>query len=297
MHILLVEDDLDLGPALLAALKAEGMSAQWVRRAADARAALGPEVDLVLLDRALGGQEGLDLLRHWRMKRITTPVIVITARSALTDRLEGLDEGADDYLVKPFEIPELLSRVRAVHRRHRQQASELWELGELTVSPRSHQAWLKGELLALSAREFQLLLLALAKDSSTVVPKQVLGQLLEPLGDTGGCGHRRGAPVQPAPQDRRRAHPHRARRGLPAQTMRRPASLQGRLLRVLLLAVVLVAAVLVGLDYLAFRSGISDRVAQRSAAEALGEALADVDEPVAAAIVRATELQFNRYAT
>ena len=76
--------------------------------------------------------------------------------------------------------------------------------------------------------------------------------------------------------------------------MKRQTSLQGRLVRVLLLAVVLVAAVLVGLDYLAFRSGISDRVAQRSAAEALGEALADVDEPVAAAIVRATELQFNR---
>ena len=90
MHILLVEDDLNLGPALLAALKAEGMSAQWVRRAADARAAMGPEVDLVLLDRALAGQEGLDLLRHWRTRRVATPVIVITARSALTDRLEGL---------------------------------------------------------------------------------------------------------------------------------------------------------------------------------------------------------------
>ena len=182
MHILLVEDDLDLGPALLAALKAEGMSAQWVRRAADARAAMGPEVDLVLLDRALASQEGLDLLRHWRSRRIATPVIVITARSALTDRLEGLDEGADDYLVKPFEIPELLSRVRAVHRRHRQQASERWDLGDLTVSPRSHQAWLQGQLLALSAREFQLLV-ALAKDTDAVVPKQVLGQLLEPLGD------------------------------------------------------------------------------------------------------------------
>ena len=182
MHILLVEDDLDLGPALLAALKAEGMSAQWVRRGADARAAMGPEVDLVLLDRALAGQEGLDLLRHWRTRRIATPVIVITARSALTDRLEGLDEGADDYLVKPFEIPELLSRVRAVHRRHRQQASERWDLGDLTVSPRSHQAWLQGQLLALSAREFQLLV-ALAKDTEAVVPKQVLGQLLEPLGD------------------------------------------------------------------------------------------------------------------
>jgi len=182
MHILLVEDDLDLGHALLAALKADGMSAQWVRRATDADASLGPEVDLVLLDRALAGREGLDLLRRWRARRIDTPVIVITARSALTDRLEGLDGGADDYLVKPFEIPELLSRVRAVHRRHRQQASEHWELGALTVSPRSHQAWLNGELLGLSAREFQLLM-ALAKDSGAVLPKQVLGQLLEPLGD------------------------------------------------------------------------------------------------------------------
>lgn len=182
MHILLVEDDLDLGPALLAALNAEGMSAQWVRRAGDARAAMGPEVDLVLLDRALAGQEGLDLLRDWRARQCTTPVIVITARSALPDRLEGLDEGADDYLVKPFEIPELLSRVRAVHRRHSRQASEQWELGDLSVSPRSRQAWLHGELLALSAREFQLLL-ALAKDTDAVVPKQVLGQLLEPLGD------------------------------------------------------------------------------------------------------------------
>lgn len=182
MHILLVEDDLDLGSALLTALKAAGISAQWVRRAADAQAALGPEVDLVLLDRALAGQDGLDLLRHWRNKRITTPVIIITARSALTDRLEGLDEGADDYLVKPFEIPELLSRVKAVHRRHRQQASELWELGDMTVSPHSHQAWLQGEVLPLSAREFQLLL-ALAKDTGKVVSKQVLAQLLEPLGD------------------------------------------------------------------------------------------------------------------
>ncbi|WP_374484836.1 response regulator [Zoogloea sp.] len=182
MHILLVEDDLDLGPALLAALKAEGMSVQWVRRVADARNALGPEVDMVLLDRALADQDGLDLLRQWRARRIATPVIVITARSALTDRLEGLDQGADDYLVKPFEIPELLSRVRAVHRRHRRQAGEMWHLNGLTVSPHSHQAWLDGEAVPLSAREFQLLM-ALAKEAGTVVPKQVLGQLLEPLGD------------------------------------------------------------------------------------------------------------------
>lgn len=182
MHILLVEDDLDLGPALLAALKAEGMSVQWVRRVADARNALGPEVDMVLLDRALADQDGLDLLRQWRARHIATPVIVITARSALTDRLEGLDQGADDYLVKPFEIPELLSRVRAVHRRHRRQAGEMWHLNGLTVSPHAHQAWLDGEAVPLSAREFQLLM-ALAKEAGTVVPKQVLGQLLEPLGD------------------------------------------------------------------------------------------------------------------
>ncbi len=182
MHLLLVEDDLDLGAALLAALRAEGASVQWVRSAEQADAALGPEVDLVLLDRGLPGQDGLALLRRWRARQLAVPVVVITARAALADRLQGLDEGADDYLVKPFEVTELLSRVRAVHRRHRQQASDRWQLGALVVAPRSHQAWLDGEPLPLSAREFQLLL-ALARDPGAVVSKPLLGQLLEPLGD------------------------------------------------------------------------------------------------------------------
>lgn len=182
MHILLVEDDLDLGQGLLAALQAQGLSCQWVRRASDARAAMGPEVDLVLLDRALPDREGLDLLREWRATRLSTPVIVITARASLPDRLAGLDGGADDYLVKPFEMPELIARLWAVYRRHHRQASEAWTLGSLTLAPRAHQAWLDGQEIALSAREFQLLA-ALARDPGVVVSKSALGQLLEPLGD------------------------------------------------------------------------------------------------------------------
>ena len=103
MHVLLVEDDLDLGPALLSALRQEGLTCLWVRRAADAQAALGAEVDMVLLDLALPDGEGLSLLRQWRSRELTVPVIVITARSTLDDRLSGLDGGADDYLVRPPE--------------------------------------------------------------------------------------------------------------------------------------------------------------------------------------------------
>lgn len=182
MHLLLIEDDLDLGAALLAVLRAEGLSVQWVRRLQQARAAWQPEVDLVLLDRMLGDGDGLQLLREWRGRGIATPVIMITARSALPDRLDGLREGADDYLVKPFEMTELIARVWAVWRRHHRQAAERWTIGALGLDPRACRVWLDGHELALSAREFQLLLM-LARDPTRVVSKQDLGQGLEPLGD------------------------------------------------------------------------------------------------------------------
>src|SRR5712672_1532903 len=110
MHILLVEDDLDLGRALLQALKAEGITSEWVRRAADARARLEGEVlDCVLLDVSLPDGTGFDLLSGWRRSGITVPIIIITARSGLDERLAGLDGGADDFLVKPFATAELVS--------------------------------------------------------------------------------------------------------------------------------------------------------------------------------------------
>ena len=183
MHILLIEDDLDLGRALQAALKVEGLSSEWLRRAADAPASVDPAVvDCVLLDLTLPDGSGFDLLARWRAANNPVPVIVITARGAVEDRLRGLDGGADDFVVKPFATAELVSRIRAVLRRSARQTSERWTLGNLTIEPRSHRAARAGEPLELSPREFQLLL-ALARDAGTVVPKGVIAQRLEPLGD------------------------------------------------------------------------------------------------------------------
>lgn len=183
MHILLIEDDLDLGRALQSALKVEGLTSEWLRRAVDAPAMVDADtIDCVLLDLTLPDGSGFDLLTRWRARGQQVPVIVITARSAVQDRLAGLDGGADDFVIKPFATAELMSRIRAVLRRSARQASERWVLGDLVIEPRRHAARLGGEALDLSPREFQLLL-ELAREPSAVVPKGVLAQRLDPLGE------------------------------------------------------------------------------------------------------------------
>ncbi|KRC29426.1 response regulator [Acidovorax sp. Root219] len=183
MHILLIEDDLDLGQALLQALQLDGFTVQWLRSAA----ATPPvpdadEVDAVLLDLTLPDGHGMVLLRRWRRAGMALPVIVITARTALQDRIDGLDGGADDYVLKPFHVPELLSRLHALLRRSARQTHGEWTLGALRIAPRRHEAWLQEVPLALSPREFRLLL-ELAREPGTVIAKNVLAQRLEPLGD------------------------------------------------------------------------------------------------------------------
>ncbi len=183
MHILLIEDDLDLGASLVRALQQDGFTVQWLRRAHDAPLQLDdPGCSAVLLDLGLPDGSGMELLRRWRRAQAAAPALVITARSALQDRLGGLDAGADDYLVKPFDIPELLARLRAVLRRTAAQSGEQWQFGALSVWPRKCQAQLGGQPLELTPREFQLLL-ALAQGGGDVVPKRTLAQRLEPLGD------------------------------------------------------------------------------------------------------------------
>lgn len=183
MHILLIEDDLDLGASLVRALQQDGFTVQWLRRAHDAPLQLDdPGCSAVLLDLGLPDGSGMELLRRWRRAQAGAPVLVITARSALQDRLGGLDAGADDYLVKPFDIPELLARLRAVLRRTAAQSGEQWQFGALSVWPRKCLAQLGGQPLELTPREFQLLL-ALAQGGGDVVPKRTLAQRLEPLSD------------------------------------------------------------------------------------------------------------------
>lgn len=183
MHILIIEDDMDLGFALQRALQVEGISSEWLRRIADVP--LPPDTaayDCVLLDLTLPDGTGLDVLRRWRHAGVSVPVIIMTARSALDERLAGLDGGADDFVIKPFATAELLSRLRAVLRRYARQASEVWRFGALRIEPRCYAATLDGAALELSPREFHLLL-ELAREPGAVVAKGALAQRLEPLGD------------------------------------------------------------------------------------------------------------------
>jgi len=182
MHILIVEDDADLGRALLAALKPEGFTGLWVRRLADAPDPQAAGVDCVLLDLSLPDGLGLQLLQHWRRDGQPVPVIVITARTGLEDRLNGFGCGADDFIVKPFALSELMARIGAVTRRSVHQASPVWQVADLKLEPRAHLAWRDGELLDLSQREFRLLM-ELARDPSAVVSKRELGRRMEPLGE------------------------------------------------------------------------------------------------------------------
>lgn len=183
MHLLLIEDDLDLGRALQQALKADGLSSEWVRRAADVPCSFSDSAfDCILLDLSLPDADGLQLLARWRQGGATLPIIVITARSALQERLAGLDGGADDFIIKPFATAELVARIHAVLRRSAQQANQVWAVGELEIAPRHNTVRLGGAALDLSPREFSLLV-ELAKRPGQVVNKKALAQKLEPLGD------------------------------------------------------------------------------------------------------------------
>jgi two-component system OmpR family response regulator/two-component system response regulator QseB len=169
MRLLLVEDDRMIGESLRAALRAEGHAVDWVRDVAAARATLASErFDLVLLDLGLpsggagamavsGSADGLTVLRELRARADATPVIVLTARDGAGDRVKGLDSGADDYLVKPFEVEELKARIRAVLRRHGGRAGPALQHQGVTLDPGTKQVTRDGVPVLLSAREFAVL--------------------------------------------------------------------------------------------------------------------------------------------
>lgn len=183
MHLLIIEDDIDLGFALQQALKSEGITSVWLRRVAETPKLLEDfEYDCVLLDVSLPDGNGFSLLQLWRSIGVSIPIIMITARSGLEDKVSGLDGGADDFIVKPFAMAELLSRVRAVLRRYANQSNAFWHYGSLKIDPRGYRVWLDDVEIELQRREFQLLV-ELAREPGIVVPKGVLAQRLEPLGD------------------------------------------------------------------------------------------------------------------
>ncbi|TDX17041.1 DNA-binding response OmpR family regulator [Buttiauxella sp. BIGb0552] len=178
MKILLVEDDLHLGKALCRALELAGFTLCWVRLVNDAQQRLGSEsFDLMLLDLTLPDGDGLTKLVEWRKAGEKIPIIILTARDQVQDLVEGLDSGADDFLAKPFVVPELISRVNAISRRIAGYASQVWTLDNLTLNPDNHQVMLNDTLLLLSKKEYRLLH-ELMRSPGQVVRKMVLEQRL-----------------------------------------------------------------------------------------------------------------------
>lgn len=158
MRLLLIEDDLMIGKSVQRGLKQDGYAVDWVRDGQAAELAVESGVyDLVLLDLGLPRKTGNEVLTHLRRAKNRIPVLILTARDSVADRVKGLDAGADDYLVKPFELDELAARIRALLRRQANRAEPLIEHGRLVVHPATHEVFLDGEQVNLSAREFALL--------------------------------------------------------------------------------------------------------------------------------------------
>lgn len=178
MRVLIVEDDAGIATGLAATLRASGYAVDVTATLVLASAALRVEpFDLVLLDLSLPDGDGLDWLRQVRRSGSVMPVLIMTARDALPDRVAGLDEGADDYVVKPFEPEELLARMRVALRRSEGRASPLLRHGDLLVDPAAHTVVRNGEPVTLRAKEFALLL-ALLRGSGQVLSRQRLEQAL-----------------------------------------------------------------------------------------------------------------------
>jgi DNA-binding response OmpR family regulator len=174
MNLLLVEDDLPLGSSLQQLLGGAGYPTVWVRTAVDAKRFLESETfNLVLLDIVLPDQSGLMVLHWMRARNLLTPTMMLTARDSVNDRVNGLDGGADDYLPKPFAVPELLSRVRALLRREGNQKSALWQIGAIEIDTVRRRVSVDGEEVALSKREFDLLC-ALAQEPGKVMTRAYL---------------------------------------------------------------------------------------------------------------------------
>jgi two-component system, OmpR family, response regulator len=172
MRILLVEDDPALSLGVARGLSREGWQVDVL---SDGEQAMSEGVmgqyDLGILDLGLPRRDGMEVLRHWRAKGIRMPVLLLTARDELSDRVEGLDAGADDYLVKPFDLPELLARVRALKRRAQGRIDEVLQCGELKLDLAHRELTHQGQRITLSPRELALTELLMQK-SGRVVPKE-----------------------------------------------------------------------------------------------------------------------------
>jgi len=174
LRLLLVEDDPMIGKSVHAWLKGEGYAVDWVRDGIAAEATLqGTPYDLVVLDLGLPRKAGPEVLSALRARGASMPVLVLTARDAIADRVKSLDAGADDYLVKPFDLDELSARIRALLRRQSGRAEPVMERGALRVDPATREVTIDGTLVNVSAREYTVLL-ALLQSAGTPLSRAQL---------------------------------------------------------------------------------------------------------------------------
>lgn len=178
MRILVVEDDALLGDGIQAGLRQQGFGVDWVRDGAAAVHAIESEpFAAVVLDLGLPRRSGLDVLRHLRQEKNAVPVLILTARDTVQDRITGLDAGADDYLVKPFDLGELSARLRALIRRASGSPAAILSVGALSLDPAARTVSYRNEPKSLSAREFDLLQVFMANAGRVLSREQLAASL------------------------------------------------------------------------------------------------------------------------
>ncbi len=178
MRLLVIEDDATLGHALQEFLIEQGYAVDWLQNGEHVHGAVaGQSYDLLLLDLNLPGESGLDVLRGLRASNRQVPVLILTARDGVEDRVAGLDAGADDYVTKPFELSELAARVRAFGRRRAGQAQPYIETGPLQFDTVGREVRVHGERLSLSVRELSVLEMLMARAGRVVTKRQIVNSL------------------------------------------------------------------------------------------------------------------------
>jgi two-component system, OmpR family, response regulator QseB len=183
MRLLLVEDDPSLGKAVSTGLTQEGYQVDWIDNGRVALEALKTEAfDLVVLDLSLPELSGLTVLQYMRTRKIKVPVLILTARDSIDDRVKGLDFGADDYMTKPFDFDELTARLRALQRRSTNRASTRITYRNIVLDPTAHTVTVDNEHINIPRREFDLLQ-KLLENIGTVVSRSTLSQCLYKFGE------------------------------------------------------------------------------------------------------------------
>jgi two-component system OmpR family response regulator len=178
VRVLLVEDDAMLGDGLVRSLKQADYAVDWTTDGEEAESILRvQEFDLVILDLTLPNMDGLEILRHLRSHKTPVPVIIITARSEVDDRIKGLDLGADDYLTKPFEIGEFDARVRALLRRSQADGMETLSCGALTLDMTARRCYVDDIPLELRRREFHLLEVLMSRQGRIISKDQIIDSI------------------------------------------------------------------------------------------------------------------------